>query len=231
MLGITTVYRYAGAGAATMTTSDNNYFDRSASQWDKEPHRIALMKAVGETILREAKPTSQMDVLDYGCGTGLVGLFLLPHVRSVTGADSSSGMLEVLRSKIVQGDISNMTAIHLDLERESVPPARFHMIVSSMVMHHVAEVSRVLRAFHEMLLPGGIVCIADLDTEPGVFHPDEAAAGVHHHGFDRSDFGRQLEAAGFKKIRASTAHVVQKPVVSGVLHEFPVFLIVAQQED
>ncbi len=57
-----------------------SYFDQSAASWDNEPRRIALMKAVGEAILREAQPTKDMDVLDYGCGTGLVSLFLLPHV-------------------------------------------------------------------------------------------------------------------------------------------------------
>ena len=67
------------------------YFDQSAGTWDNEPRRIALMRAVGQAILREAQPTSDMDVLDYGCGTGLVSLFLLPHVRSVTGADNSPG--------------------------------------------------------------------------------------------------------------------------------------------
>jgi len=49
-----------------------SYFDQSAA---------ALMKDVGEAILRQARLTKDMDVLDYCCGTGLVGLFLLPHVR------------------------------------------------------------------------------------------------------------------------------------------------------
>ena len=60
-------------------TPENNtptYFDQSAATWDAEPRRIELMKAVGEAILREAQPTNDMDVLDYGCGTGLIGLFL-----------------------------------------------------------------------------------------------------------------------------------------------------------
>ena len=70
------------------------HFDKAAADWDKEPRRIALMQAIGEAILREAAPTRDMDLLDYGCGTGLVGLFLLPHVRSVTGADNSPGILE-----------------------------------------------------------------------------------------------------------------------------------------
>ena len=76
------------------------HFDEAARDWDNEPRRVALMRAIGEAILREAKPTSDMDVLDYGCGTGLIGLFLLPHVHSVTGADNSPGMLKVLREKI-----------------------------------------------------------------------------------------------------------------------------------
>ena len=62
-----------------------NHFDQSAATWDSEPRRIALMQAVGEAILWEARPTREFNALDYGCGTGLVSLFLLPYVRSVTG--------------------------------------------------------------------------------------------------------------------------------------------------
>ncbi|MHB0955027.1 MAG: methyltransferase domain-containing protein [Pirellulaceae bacterium] len=88
-----------------MSNPMTTYFDQSAATWDNEPRRIALMKAVGEAILQEARPTNDMDILDYGCGTGLVSLFLLPHIRSVTGADNSPGMLEVLNQKIGDGHI------------------------------------------------------------------------------------------------------------------------------
>ena len=173
------------------------YFDQSAATWDNEPRRIALMKAVGEAILREARPTKDMDMLDYGCGTGLVSLFLLPHVRSVTGADNSPGMLEVLNQKIGEARIANMRVMRLNLEHDSLPDERYHLIVTSMTMHHVADTGKVLRAFHELLHPGGNLCIADLDTEPGVFHPPEAAESVHHHGFDRDGLKGLLAAAGF----------------------------------
>jgi predicted RNA methylase len=33
------------------------------------------MKAVGEAIVREVAPTRDMTVPDYGCGTGLLGLY------------------------------------------------------------------------------------------------------------------------------------------------------------
>ncbi len=206
-----------------------NYFDQSAANWDKEPRRIEHVKAVGEAILRETKPTKDMDVLDYGCGTGLLGLFLLPHVKSVTGADSSSGMQDVLRTKIRQGNISGMTAIQLDLEKESLSQRRFHMIVSSMVMHHVADLERVASAFYEMLLPGGALCIADLDSEPGVFHAKDVAAGVHHCGFDRRAFQNRLEASGFVDVSVSTACFIRKPASDGETRDFPVFLMVGRR--
>lgn len=147
-----------------------NHFDDAAATWDNEPRRIALMKAVGGTILQEARPTKHTDVLDYGCGTGLVSLFHLPHVRSVTGADSSPGMLEVLRKKLTEGGIADMRVVQLDLEHDPLPSERYHLVVTSMTLHHVADTERVLQAFHALLLPGGMLCIADLDTEPGIFH-------------------------------------------------------------
>lgn len=210
-------------------SQSTGYFDQSAATWDSEPRRIALMKAVGEAILREAQPTRDMEVLDYGCGTGLVGLFLLPHVRSVTGVDSSPGMLEVLNEKIRAGGLQAMQAVRLDLEHDALPPERYHLIVSSMVMHHVANLDRVLRGLHAMLLPGGMVCLADLDTEPGVFHTPEAAATVHHHGFDRCAFKDRLAGIGFTAARDVTAHVFSRPIATGEIRDFPVFLIVAHR--
>jgi ubiquinone/menaquinone biosynthesis C-methylase UbiE len=205
-----------------------SHFDQSAATWDNKPERIALAKAVGEAILREARPTDDMDVLDYGCGTGLVSLFLLPHVRSMTGADSSPGMLDVLGKKIRDEGLVAMRAVKLDLENEPLPNDRYHMIVSSMVMHHVANLDRVLRNFHEMLLPNGVLCIADLDTEPGLFHPAEVAGGVHHLGFDRMAFRERLRKIGFIETKDVTAHVLSKPVHTGEMRDFPVFLIVGR---
>lgn len=205
------------------------YFDDAAATWDNEPRRIAMMRVVGEAILREARPTKEMDALDYGCGTGLVGLFILPHVRSVTGADSSAAMLDVLRKKITDSGISNMSVIRLDLQHDPLPAGRYHLIVTNMTLHHVADTGAVLRAFYELLLPGGTVCIADLDTEPGIFHPPHAAASVHHHGFDRGGLKSRLEEIGFEEIRDTTAHTIRRLVQDGSERDFPVFLITARR--
>jgi predicted TPR repeat methyltransferase len=184
---------------------------------------------VGSAILQQARPTKTTDVLDYGCGTGLVSLFLLPHVRSVTGADSSEGMLNVLRKKIGDNGIQNMNVMRLDLEHDRVPSHRYHLIVACMVLHHAANMEKVLAAFHGLLNPGGTLCIAGLDTEPGLFHDARAVASVHHHGFDRAELRSELQRVGFAQISDTTAHTIRKPVEGGAERGFTVFLITAKE--
>ena len=212
-----------------MSNATANHFDQSATNWDAEPRRVELAKAVGEAILRQVRPTRGMDVLDYGCGTGLLGLFLLPHVRSVTGADSSPGMLQVLEDKIRAGGLQHLRVERLDLAHDPVPDSRYHLIAANMVMHHVDQIEVLLTAFHQMLLPGGFVAIADLDMEPGLFHGPDFAQSVYHHGFDRRAFMDRLYRVGLVDVKDVTAHVVRKPIANGEIREFPVFLIVSRR--
>lgn len=206
-----------------------SYFDQAAASWDDNPVRRALMAAVAEAIFRQVRPSSSMNVLDYGCGTGLISFCLAPHVATVTAADSSAGMLAVLRQKIDQSGLRTIRAVQLDLERDAIPDARYDLIVTNMVMHHVADTERMLRNFLALLWPGGVLCVADLDTEPGVFHDPQAAATVHHHGFDRREFRELMERAGFHDVWDTTAHTIRKPVAEGGERDFPVFLMTGQK--
>ena len=212
-----------------MSSETANHFDEAAANWDAEPRRMELTSAVGQTIFRQVQPTSKMDVLDYGCGTGLLGLFLLPHVRSVTGADSSPGMLRVLDKKIRAGGLQQMQTKKLDLQHDPIPNSRYHLIVANMVMHHVDQIEVLLTAFYRMLLPGGFLAIADLDTEPGVFHSPDVAQSVYHHGFDRHAFMDRLRRVGLVGVKDVTAHIIRRLIANGETREFPVFLIVGHR--
>lgn len=206
-----------------------SYFDQAAATWDQEPFRVRRMREVGEAIVREASPTRDMAVLDYGCGTGLVSLYLLPHVRSVVGADNSPGMLEMLAGKIAQGRLETMRTLRLDLQVDPVPPDRYDMVVVSMALHHIADVDRTLRGCREMLRPGGVLCLADLDSEPGTFHSSAAAGSVPHHGFDRTAMKDRLAALGFTGARDVTVSTFSRPVEAGGEQTFSIFLIVARR--
>jgi tRNA (cmo5U34)-methyltransferase len=202
--------------------SDSNRFDEAAATWDEEPRRVRLARAVADEIARRVDLSHEMDVLDFGCGTGLLTLALQPFVRSVTGADSSAGMLEVLGRKLRERALATVETVLLDPKVPLSLDARFHLIVSSMALHHVPDLGPLFRRFHEQLRPGGRVALADLDREDGSFHEDPRA--VFHHGFDRTEVQSLLAAAAFVDLAATTAAVTRKDE-----RDYPVFLITGRR--
>ncbi|HMK42555.1 MAG TPA: class I SAM-dependent methyltransferase [Dissulfurispiraceae bacterium] len=209
-------------------SAEKRDFDKEAALWDENPGRVKAAKEIAAAIMKNIDVTADMDVLDFGCGTGLVSLRLQPFVRSIVGVDSSQGMLDVIRAKIVRMNLSNIDVRHLDTDSHELPPARFHLIVTSMTLHHVPDVQPLLVRFHAMLMPGGRLCVADLDCDEGKFH--ENNTGVFHYGFDRTSLRELTAAAGFEDIAFTTATEITKPAHGGATRTFPVFLMTARKK-
>ena len=199
--------------------SEGNRFDEAAATWDEKPRRLKMAHDVAAEIGRRVVLSRELDVLDFGCGTGLLTLELQPLVRSVTGVDTSPAMLDVLAAKVRERGIPNVATVPLaDAALPALPAGPFDIVVSSMVLHHVEDLSPLFRAFRRALRPGGRVALADLDTEDGTFHEDPRQ--VHHLGFERSEIAALLEDAGFDGVSATTAAVVRKDD-----REYPIFLV------
>ncbi|MEN6426162.1 MAG: class I SAM-dependent methyltransferase [Phycisphaerales bacterium] len=206
-----------------MGTEKRN-FDKEAAAWDENPTRVRLANDVADAVSRHVALRADMEVLDFGCGTGLLTLRLAPLVRSITGVDSSQGMLDVLAAKTAKQNLPNVRTLHLDLDRGDVLPGPCDLIVSCMTLHHIERVDSLLGEFHNTLSPLGHLCIADLDSDDGQFHSDNQ--GVFHSGFDRHELRRIFAAAGFEEIRDTTAAEVTKPARDGEPRRFTIFLMI-----
>jgi ubiquinone/menaquinone biosynthesis C-methylase UbiE len=199
-------------------------FDKEAATWDQNPGRVKLAYEVADTIIREIRPTGDMDVLDFGCGTGLVTLRLQPFVKTITGADSSEGMLRILQGKVSRLGLKNVKIQFADFEKGERVKGTFHLVVSSMTLHHVSDTADLFRQWFSLLLPGGLLCVADLDTEDGSFHSDNI--GVLHFGFDRQHLKGLLQKTGFTGVRDVTAAVIDKEIEGKEKRTFRVFMII-----
>lgn len=207
-----------------MKQEERKDFDKEAAQWDANPGRVQLAHDVADAVIREVSPTREMDALDFGCGTGLVTLRLQPLVRTITGMDSSQGMLAVLESKVRGQGLANVRTRFLDLEKGGTVDGRYHLIMSSMTLHHVPDPAGLIAQLSGALLPGGTLAVADLDAEDGSFHGDNT--GVLHRGFDRVRVRGLFEQSGLSGVRDVTAAVVVKEIPGKGRREFPVFLII-----
>ena len=198
-------------------------FDRVAAEWDSNPGRVVLARAVTAAIRKAVALRPDMNAMDFGAGTGLVTLALLPYVGSITAVDASGEMLRMLDEKLKALRIGNVHTMPCDIAKTTLPAAEFDLIVSSMVLHHIPDVSQTLRRLRPCLRSGGWIALADLDSENGTFHSD--STGVFHHGFDRGEICRWLQAAGFMDTTAREAHRIVRPSADGQSHEYPVFLV------
>jgi ubiquinone/menaquinone biosynthesis C-methylase UbiE len=210
-------------------TGQQRDFNAAAGTWDENPMRVKMAQDVARAIRDTIGLTPDMDVLDFGCGTGLLTLQLQPYVRTITGTDSSPGMLKVLTAKIGAGGLTSVRTSLFDPENPVSLEGEYDLIVSSMTFHHIPEIPTLLDILCSHLRPGGRLAIADLDREGGRFH--DSNEGVFHFGFDRALLKKEMEDAGFAKVRNRTAAIIHKSCPVCQDRSFTVFLMTAGKAD
>lgn len=101
----------------------NERFNAEAAAWDSNPdvHRASdgALQAIlaahpsltkkGSSSSSPPAPPNTTDVLEIGCGTGLLSLRLAPYVRSIVAVDAAEGMVRALEMKL-EGPDSEMKA-------------------------------------------------------------------------------------------------------------------------
>jgi len=203
-----------------MQEKKEDLFANKSKSWDMSSRRVQNAKSIAELIVKNIKLSKEMELMDFGAGTGLLSYFIAPFVGKIVAVDNSPSMLGEFESKcdefkceteIVEKDLSNNT-----LDR------KFDGIISSMTIHHLEDTLALFHKFYEMLKPGGFIAIADLDSEDGSFHSDNT--GVFHHGFDREVLQEIAEEVGFVDVKFDTASTIKKPH-----RDFTVFLMTAKK--
>jgi 2-polyprenyl-3-methyl-5-hydroxy-6-metoxy-1,4-benzoquinol methylase len=198
-----------------------SHFDASARDWDSDPGKVERARAVADAMRAAIPLQRSMDALEYGCGTGLLSFALQADLGRITLADTSPGMLDVLREKIAVSQAANMHPLLLDLTSDPLPTERYDLTYSLMVLHHIEDTRHILGQFHALLKPSGILCVCDLDREDGSFHKHEFDG---HHGFTREELKGLAQAAGFEQVRFSTAYEIVRDGRS-----YPLFLMTARK--
>lgn len=203
-------------------------FDRAAETWEDNPARQELAAAITKAISDEMPLLPEMEIMDFGCGTGLIARTLAPRVRLVTAADTSAAMLAVLETKAKAAGLKHIRPLLLDAAYGSRGGVAYDAIVSSMVLHHVEDIPDLLAQLVRWCRPGGWLALADLEPEDGSFHHD--ARGVVHHGIDPNALTDQLKAVGVTTRSVRRPHTIRRSPAEGAPpRDYPVFLLVAQK--
>jgi len=203
-----------------------NEFDQKAKEWDKNQMHIERTIAVAKRLKEMVDITPGMKAMEFGAGTGLLSFYLKDQFAEITLMDNSPEMLKMAEQKIESGDHLKFKTLFFNLEMEEYTGDPFDIIYSQMVLHHIRDISSILKKFYHLLLPGGILAIADLYEEDGSFHDGDANV---HRGFDLEKLTTILYQQGFYDTAVSSCFIIRKEVSAGDIKEYPVFVLTARR--
>jgi SAM-dependent methyltransferase len=118
---------------------------------------------VAGIVLKAAAAAPGERVLDVGCGPGATALPLAAAVGPqghVTGVDISEPMLGLLRRRVAERGISNLTPLLADAQTHQFAPGSFDLLTSRFGVMFFADPAAAFRNLAAALRPGGRLAMA-----------------------------------------------------------------------
>jgi len=96
-------------------------------------------------------------IVEVGCGTGQMSLYLSRADREIVAADLSRAALELGAAAARRYDLRNVQFVETDLHRPGLKRGAFDVVYSSGVLHHTPNPRAAFAALAPLARPGGIV--------------------------------------------------------------------------
>jgi len=173
------------------------FFDKHACQWDDLAKTLLAIPDYRELLL--ALVPDDKVVVEVGIGTGGLLPALVAKSTRVIGVDHSTSMLDETRRRLGQIGVSGIDLRLGDMNHLPMPDKSVGCAILNMVLHHAAAPPSVLAEVRRILMPGGILVLADLARHEHEWARERLAD--QWLGFETGELEAWLSAAGFVDIR------------------------------
>ena len=135
---------------------------RQSKFWDKHAKGYAKRPVADEAAYQKKLKVTQdylkpdMEVLEFGCGTGTTAIIHAPFVRHIRAIDVSSKMLDIARDKAEAGGIENVTFEQSSIEELSADDTTYDAVMGHSILHLLTDKKSAIASAHRMLKPGGV---------------------------------------------------------------------------
>lgn len=144
----------------------DDYWDHRARIYDEAQHRggrDAVDRDLWGRVWAAALPPAPARVLDLGTGSGHAAFVQADLGHEVTGLDSSTGMLEIARSRAAEVEAKGAapTFVLGDACDPDLESADLDAVTSRYLMWTLREPLEALQRWRRLLLPGGVLAVVD----------------------------------------------------------------------
>lgn len=178
-------------------------FDMIANIYDT-PERVRIAKLSANAIREYLLDTKNKEAIDFGCGTGIVGLELLENFKSILFLDSSQNMIDQVKLKLSDSNVQNAATLCFDFERGNLLDLHTDYIFMAQVLLHINDVAPVLSKLYGVLNEGGHLIIVDFD------HNDSVVSDIVHNGFNQAELADMMSQAGFQDVQSRVFYTGSK---------------------
>jgi len=120
--------------------------------------RSELVRLLDQAIAPDAR------VLDLGCGTGQMTVFLASGQRRVVGADLTRAALVLAARAARRFRVDRALFVETDLRRPGLAEGQFDVVLSLGVLHHTPDPRSAFGAVARLARPGGVIVLGLYNT-------------------------------------------------------------------
>ena len=146
--------------------------NHSAKFWNKIAEGYSQEPIADEAAYQKKLQVTQeyfkpeMEVLEFGCGTGGTAIIHAPYVKHIRAIDFSEEMIKIAQGKAEAQNINNVTFEQLTIEELTVASETFDVVLGLGILHLLENKKEVIAKVYKMLKPGGVfvtstACLGD----------------------------------------------------------------------
>jgi len=140
--------------------------------WDKIAERYAKRPVADEAAYQKKLEVTRthfrpdMEVLEFGCGTGSTAIAHAPYVKHILAIDISAKMIEIARRKAEAVKVTNVTFKQAAMDGFDAPDESFDAVMGHSILHLLENKEEAIAKTYRLLKPGGVfvsstACIGD----------------------------------------------------------------------
>ncbi|HQX15789.1 MAG TPA: class I SAM-dependent methyltransferase [Anaerolineales bacterium] len=212
--------RYHSAIRNALADSEKGRLDEAGFPAYSHPSRIInwlFWQRLRTAMKHIEKSAPYENILDFGCGSGVMLPFLSQQSKHVTAIDIDLHPLEQIKQHIpltanVQVLDANQTPI------SSLPPKSFDLINALDVLEHVQDLSQTLLQLMNLLKPNGQLVVSG-PTENFLYQIGRKFAG--------SEYSGAYHERGIAEIKRELKRLARVEHIATLYHPIPLFEIFA----
>ena len=146
--------------------------NQSVLFWDKIADRYSKRPVADEAAYQKKLQVTRdylrpdMELLEFGCGTGSTAIVHAPYVKHIHAIDISARMIDIAQGKVDTTDIKNITFEQATINEFSAPDQSFDAVLGLSILHLLEDKEATIAKVYKMLKPGGLfvtstACLGD----------------------------------------------------------------------